>query len=192
VYTSAKAVLPWSGSPPKFNHFSLAHCQPFLKISSKHVRTFLRIVANRQTNDDDYISSLADVIMRTGITMKCIYCIRHKVTSRRGCAAVGSTCASMKVSGKRCRSHSPRRDETVQPPRSTRSSSLVTLARPPTSFLLPIRSFGHSSACLRNHLPAVLRQPHPSTLPIWLNFVNSSCTCHVIFLCSFTCTLNNP
>ena len=68
--------------------------------------------------------------MRTGITMKCIYCIRHKVTSRRGCAAVGSTCASMKVSGKRCRSHSPRRDETLC---STSSQHSLFISRHPCS-----------------------------------------------------------
>jgi len=39
----------------------------------------------------------------------------------------------------------------VQPPRSTRSSSLVTLARPPTSSSLRItdRSFRYASPCLR-------------------------------------------
>ena len=57
VHTSAKA-RPTSvaiygsgcGSPPKFNHLSIAHCQPSLKISCKSVRTFLRKVANGQTN----------------------------------------------------------------------------------------------------------------------------------------------
>jgi len=52
----------------------------------------------------------------------------------------------------------------VQPPRSTRSSSLVTLARPPTSSSLSItdRSFRHASPCLWNQLPTSLRQPHSS------------------------------
>jgi len=43
----------------------------------------------------------------------------------------------------------------VQPPRSTRSSSLVTVARPPTSSSLRItdRSFRYASPCLWNQLP---------------------------------------
>ena len=50
---------------------------------------------------------------------------------------------------------------TVQPPRSTRSSSLVTLARPSTSSSLRIThlSFQHASPRLWNQLPASLRQP---------------------------------
>ena len=50
---------------------------------------------------------------------------------------------------------------TVQPSRSTRSSSLVTLARPPTSSSLRItdRSFQYASPRLWNQLPAPLRQP---------------------------------
>jgi len=50
----------------------------------------------------------------------------------------------------------------VQPPRSTRSSALVTLARPPTSSSLRItnRSFRYASPCLWNQLPSSLRQPH--------------------------------
>ena len=51
---------------------------------------------------------------------------------------------------------------TVLPPRSTRSSSLVTLARPSTSSSLRIRtdrSFRHASPRLQNQLPASVRQP---------------------------------
>ena len=50
---------------------------------------------------------------------------------------------------------------TVQPPRSTRSSSLVTLARRSTSSSLRIThlSFQHTSPRLWNQLPASLRQP---------------------------------
>ena len=50
---------------------------------------------------------------------------------------------------------------TVQLPRSTRSSSLVTLARLSTSSSLRItdRSFQHASPRLWNQLPASLRQP---------------------------------
>ena len=50
---------------------------------------------------------------------------------------------------------------TVQPPRSTRSSSLVALARPSTSSSLRITdgSFQYASPRLRNQLPASLRQP---------------------------------
>jgi len=60
----------------------------------------------------------------------------------------------------------------VQPPRSTRSSSLVTLARPPTSSSLRItdRSFRYASLCLWNQLSSSLRQPHSrpsvSVLPV--------------------------
>ena len=50
---------------------------------------------------------------------------------------------------------------TVQPPRSTRSSSLATVARPSTSPYLRItdRSFQYASPRLWNQLPASLRQP---------------------------------
>ena len=50
---------------------------------------------------------------------------------------------------------------TVQPPRTTRSSSSVTLARPSTSSSLRItnRSFQCASPRLWNQLPASLRQP---------------------------------
>jgi len=43
---------------------SQAHCQSSLKISCKSVRKFLHKVANRQTNNDDYISCLAAVTKR--------------------------------------------------------------------------------------------------------------------------------
>ena len=50
----------------------------------------------------------------------------------------------------------------TQRPRSTRSSSVVTLARPPSSSSLKItdRSFRNASLCLWNQLPLSLRQPH--------------------------------
>ena len=50
---------------------------------------------------------------------------------------------------------------TVQPPRSTHSSSLVNLARPPTTSSLRItdRSFQYASPRLWNQLPAPLHQP---------------------------------
>jgi len=53
----------------------------------------------------------------------------------------------------------------VQRPRSTRSSSVVTLARPPTSSSLKItdRPFRYVSPCLRNQLPLSPRQPHSGT-----------------------------
>jgi len=53
----------------------------------------------------------------------------------------------------------------VQRPRSTRSSSVVTLARPPSSSSLKItdRSFRYASPCLWNQLPLTLRQPHSGT-----------------------------
>jgi len=47
---------------------------------------------------------------------------------------------------------------------NTRSSSLITLARPPTSCWLRItdRFFRYASPCLWNQLPSSLRQPHLS------------------------------
>ena len=60
----------------------------------------------------------------------------------------------------------------VQPPHSTRSSSLVTVARPPTSSSLRItdRSFRYASPCLWNQLPSSFRQPRfspsVSVLPV--------------------------
>jgi len=53
----------------------------------------------------------------------------------------------------------------VQRPRSTRSSSVITLARPPTSSSLKVtdRSFRYASPCLWNQLPLSLRQPHTGT-----------------------------
>ena len=40
---------------------SMAHCQPSLKIPCKSVKKFFCNVSNRQTNRDDYVSSLAEV-----------------------------------------------------------------------------------------------------------------------------------
>jgi len=60
----------------------------------------------------------------------------------------------------------------AQPQCSTRSSSLVIIARPPTSFSLRItdRSFRYASPCLWNQLPSPLRQlhfsPSLSVLPV--------------------------
>jgi len=52
----------------------------------------------------------------------------------------------------------------VQPPRSTRSSSLIALTRPPTpsSLRKTDRSFRYASPCLWNQLPSSPRQPHAS------------------------------
>ena len=54
----------------------------------------------------------------------------------------------------------------VQPPRSTRSSSVVTLSRPPTISSLKItdRSFRYASPRLWNQLPDSFRQPRQSCL----------------------------
>jgi len=54
----------------------------------------------------------------------------------------------------------------VQSPRSTRSSSVVTLSRPPTISSLKItdRSFRYASPRLRNQLPDSFRQPRQSCL----------------------------
>jgi len=53
----------------------------------------------------------------------------------------------------------------TQRPRSTRCSSVVTLARPPSLSSLKItdRSFRYASPCLWNHLPLSPRQPHSGT-----------------------------
>ena len=50
----------------------------------------------------------------------------------------------------------------VQPPCSTRSSSLIILARPPSSSSLRITdlSFQYASPCLWHQLPSSLRQSH--------------------------------
>ena len=49
----------------------------------------------------------------------------------------------------------------VQPHRSTRSSDIITLSRPPSSSSLQVnnRSFRHASPCLWNQLPKELRLP---------------------------------
>jgi len=53
----------------------------------------------------------------------------------------------------------------TQRPRSTRSSSVVTLDRPASSSSLKItdRSFRYASPCLWNQLPFSLRKPHSGT-----------------------------
>jgi len=73
VHTSAKAHLtsvaisvPPSCESVRDRHrnliiCSLAHCQPSLNISCKSVWKFLHKVANRQTNNDESITSLAEV-----------------------------------------------------------------------------------------------------------------------------------
>ena len=65
----------------------------------------------------------------------------------------------------------------LQPPRSTRSSSVVILSRPPTISSLKItdRSFRYASPRLWNQLPDSFRQPSQSCLdsPFYL-LVNSS------------------
>ena len=63
-----------------------------------------------------------------------------------------------------------------QLPRSTRSSSVVTLSRPPTiSLKITDRSFRYASLRLWNQLPDSYRQPHHSCLDSPLHpFINSS------------------
>ena len=73
----------------------------------------------------------------------------------------------------------------VQPPRNTRASYHVTLARPPTSSSLRITdrslaSFRYASPCLWNQLPISLRQPHSSPSVSWLP---CSSSCHIFSLC---------
>jgi len=68
VHTSAKACLTSVmiqicdlDSHQNLIICSLAHCQPSLKISCKSVSKFLHKVANRQTDNSDYIASLMGV-----------------------------------------------------------------------------------------------------------------------------------
>jgi len=71
----------------------------------------------------------------------------------------------------------------IQRPHSTRSSSVITLARPPSSSSLKITdcSLSYASHCLRNQLPLSLRKPHSDTsssisyLPI-PSTITSSCS----------------
>ena len=69
----------------------------------------------------------------------------------------------------------------LQPPRSTRSSSVITLSRPPTITSLKItdRSFRYASPRLWNQLPDLFLQPHHSRLdspphPLLNSFLSSS------------------
>ena len=67
----------------------------------------------------------------------------------------------------------------LQPPRNTRSSSVVTLARPPTHSSLKItsRSFRYASPHLWNQLPHSLRQPRldlPPDSPYFHDHLTSS------------------
>jgi len=58
VHTSAKAH---TDDPVRHQNLiicSLAHCQPPLKFSRKSVWQCLRKVANKQTNNDDYMTSM--------------------------------------------------------------------------------------------------------------------------------------
>jgi len=85
-------------------------------------------------------------------------CHRLKVTERTEYKLLSLTCSHNHPT------FVPALLVSVQPHRSTRSSSLVTLARPPTSSSLRVtdRSFRYASPCLWNQLPASLRKPHPS------------------------------
>jgi len=52
----------WLGSPPKFNHLFIG---PLLTFPDNFMQSHLEVfhkVANKQTNNDDYISSLAEVM----------------------------------------------------------------------------------------------------------------------------------
>jgi len=57
ISQSGKQSMYPDGDPPKFIHLFIGH----LKISCKSVWNFLRKVANRQTNNDENTSSLAEV-----------------------------------------------------------------------------------------------------------------------------------
>ena len=85
----------------------------------------------------------------------------------------------------------------IQRPRSTRSSSVVTLARPPSSSCLKItdRSFRYASPCLWNQLPLSLRKPHSGTSssasysPI-PTLITSSCSASPYGIVSYRCPTN--
>ena len=66
----------------------------------------------------------------------------------------------------------------LQPPRSTRSSSVVTLSRPPTiSLKITDRSFSYASPRLWNQLPDSFRQPHH--IPVSIHLIHfSTHLCH--------------
>jgi len=71
---------------------------------------------------------------------------------------------------------------TVQSPRSTRSSSVATISRPPTSSSLKItnRSFQHAAPRLWNKLPHSFREPHPhSGLSPFTTLHRSDPHCHL-------------
>jgi len=74
-YTSRPISLYPDGDPDRHQNLiicSLAHCQRFLKILYKSVRKFFfcaKLLTDRQTNNDDYISSLAEVLMRVYIKL---------------------------------------------------------------------------------------------------------------------------
>jgi len=81
-------------------------------------------------------------------------------------------------------------------PHSTCSSSVVTLARPPTSSSLKItdRSFRYASFGLWNKLPSSLRQPHSGTSSSSSNSPTPSTFIYHFFLFCFTTLLiyNSP
>ena len=59
---------------------------------------------------------------------------------------------------------------------NTRSSSMVTLARPPTrsSLKITIRSFRYAASCPRNELPTDLREPRQTQSPALLPITHGS------------------
>ena len=77
----------------------------------------------------------------------------------------------------------------VQPPRSTRSSSVVTFSRPPTILSLKItdRSFRYASPRLWNQLPAFF----PSASPV-MSRLTSSFTCQLISIIITTLIIHHP
>ena len=63
VHTSAKACM--IHDPDHHQNLilcSLAYCEPSVKISCKSIQTFMRKAANMQMNNDDYITSLVEVM----------------------------------------------------------------------------------------------------------------------------------
>ena len=84
----------------------------------------------------------------------------------------------------------------LQPPRSTRSSSVVTLSRPPTisSLKITYRSFRFASPRLWNQLPDSFRQPHHSRFdspphPLLNSSLSSSPLSSVVIHHSFSLSL---
>jgi len=161
---------------------SLAHCQPSLKIPCKSVALFLRKLANRQTNNEDYISSLAEVVKHTQklslqiasrssifncatppVPTKQPACTGWRVTS---CSR--SVCCHGYIIRRRAgglvfptrRSTGTRACTVRYATRRTRSPRAACCRRSPAAELIPSRSNARVS-CWRNRLTPAQRRQEP-------------------------------